>query len=302
MEWLQPYLDYPTTNVAWQQLWQPQSFRWHYGVTPFSHVYTLLGGIAFYLGTTFLLWAWMRGRAPMKVQALTQIHNAFLCFFSLAMHTGLVYSLWRSYETIYPGGSFTDLVCDPRKKMMQGPLAWWLYMFYLSKYYEMIDTFILALKKKPLTFLQMYHHGIIIVLTWTWMEGGWTTQWWGAVCNTLVHVFMYYYFALAAMGKTVWWKKYLTSAQLVQFASVFGMIFVWLNATTGGDWHFSSSWPFVEYAKGSICAGEMWVAALAQIVNVTFLILFGQLFIELYVSKKKPEKADAAAKKAKKTE
>ena len=29
----------------------------------------------------------------------------------------------------------------------------------------------------------------------------------GIVLNTLVHVFMYYYFSLAALGKTVWWKS-----------------------------------------------------------------------------------------------
>lgn len=28
---------------------------------------------------------------------------------------------------------------------------------------------------------------------------------------------MYYYYAIATFGKTVWWKKYITMAQIVQF-------------------------------------------------------------------------------------
>lgn len=35
------------------------------------------------------------------------------------------------------------------------PLGLGRYVYYLSKFYEMIDTWVLALKKKPLTFLQM---------------------------------------------------------------------------------------------------------------------------------------------------
>ena len=29
----------------------------------------------------------------------------------------------------------------------------------------------------------------------------------GLLANTVVHVFMYYYFALSALGINVWWKK-----------------------------------------------------------------------------------------------
>ena len=51
-------------------------------------------------------------------------------------------------------------------------LGFWSYMYYLSKFYEMIDTVVLALKKKPLEFLQMYHHASIVMLCWSWLHGG----------------------------------------------------------------------------------------------------------------------------------
>ena len=61
--------------------------------------------------------------------------------------------------------------------------------------------------------------------------------WWGVklapgghgtffgLLNTFVHVIMYTYYMLAAVGpqmqKYLWWKKYLTLLQIVQFVMVF---------------------------------------------------------------------------------
>lgn len=53
----------------------------------------------------------------------------------------------------------------------------------------------------------MYHHSVIVLLVWSWLESRWTTHLVGVLLNTLVHIFMYYYFSLAALGYTVWWKK-----------------------------------------------------------------------------------------------
>ena len=53
------------------------------------------------------------------------------------------------------------LLCDEREIMLDvskegSQLGYWAYLYYLSKFYEMLDTVILALKKRPLEFLQMY--------------------------------------------------------------------------------------------------------------------------------------------------
>ena len=36
----------------------------------------------------------------------------------------------------------------------------------------------------------------------------------GCLFNSLVHVVMYYYYMLVTLGKSVWWKKYLTVFQV----------------------------------------------------------------------------------------
>lgn len=46
-----------------------------------------------------------------------------------------------------------------------------------------------------------------------------------AMLNSFVHIVMYFYYMIAAMGpkyqKYIWWKKYLTTFQMVQFVAIF---------------------------------------------------------------------------------
>lgn len=44
-------------------------------------------------------------------------------------------------------------------------------------------------------------------------------QWGGLLTNTAVHVLMYYYYFLTTQGVSPWWKKHITTFQIVQFAS-----------------------------------------------------------------------------------
>ena len=56
-----------------------------------------------------------------------------------------------------------------------------------------------------------------------WLPGGHET--FGGTLNSLIHVFMYSYYFLASLGpqmqKYLWWKKYLTGLQMIQFVIVF---------------------------------------------------------------------------------
>ena len=76
-----------------------------------------------------------------------------------------------------------------------------------------------------MTFLHVFHHS---VLPWSW--------WWGikiapggmgsfhAMINSSVHVVMYLYYGLSALGPVaqpyLWWKKHMTAIQLIQFVLV----------------------------------------------------------------------------------
>ncbi|KAG7264431.1 hypothetical protein CRUP_011911, partial [Coryphaenoides rupestris] len=101
----------------------------------------------------------------------------------------------------------------------------WLY--YFSKFIEMLDTIFFVLRKRnsQVTFLHVYHHSIMPFTWWfgvRFSAGGLGT--FHAMLNSVVHIIMYSYYGLTAMGpsyqKYLWWKKYLTTIQLIQFVMV----------------------------------------------------------------------------------
>ncbi|CAG2174997.1 unnamed protein product, partial [Oppiella nova] len=83
-----------------------------------------------------------------------------------------------------------------------------------TKFIDLLDTVFLVLRKKEshLTFLHLYHHFIVPILTWLAMKVTPTCPPIAifVVLNTPVHTMMYSYYALSALGPTVhrflWWK------------------------------------------------------------------------------------------------
>jgi hypothetical protein len=101
-----------------------------------------------------------------------------------------------------------------------------VYLHYLCKYLDMFDTVIIALRKKSeqLSFLHLYHHSTIVVV-WGWVVHTWPAEGssavysYGAWINSVVHVVMYFYYGLTAVGIRPPFKKAVTIFQLSQFGS-----------------------------------------------------------------------------------
>nr|XP_037874735.1 elongation of very long chain fatty acids protein AAEL008004 isoform X2 [Bombyx mori]XP_037874736.1 elongation of very long chain fatty acids protein AAEL008004 isoform X2 [Bombyx mori] len=102
--------------------------------------------------------------------------------------------------------------------------CWW---YYFSKFTEFFDTIFFVLRKKfdHVSTLHVIHHGVMPMSVWFGVKftpGGHSTFF--GLLNTFVHIVMYTYYMLAAMGphmrKYLWWKKYLTTLQMVQFVGI----------------------------------------------------------------------------------
>ncbi|KAJ8732481.1 hypothetical protein PYW07_015080 [Mythimna separata] len=101
------------------------------------------------------------------------------------------------------------------------------YLYLAAKLSELLDTVFFVLRKKTnqITFLHLYHHTVMVIGTWALLKY-WPshTLIFIGFLNSLVHVFMYTYYGLAALGpnvaKYLWWKKYMTKFQLIQFVSI----------------------------------------------------------------------------------
>ena len=119
-------------------------------------------------------------------------------------------------------GSFLWSFCEPVEGEARGPVYFWLYVYYLSKFYELLDTLLQLLRgsRPPFYVLHVYHHTCVIFMAWGWLEYRQTLAVYGAMFNCFVHVIMYtYFFQRVVTGKTPWWKSYVTRVQIVQFVS-----------------------------------------------------------------------------------
>ncbi|KAK7188431.1 hypothetical protein DPSP01_004649 [Paraphaeosphaeria sporulosa] len=98
-------------------------------------------------------------------------------------------------------------------------LAFWGWIFYLSKFYEVIDTLIIIFKGKRSTTLQTYHHAGAMLSMWSGIRYMSPPIWMFALVNSGIHAMMYTYYTVSALGVRVpqGIKRTLTTMQITQF-------------------------------------------------------------------------------------
>jgi len=144
---------------------------------------------------------------PTLLYNLSVIHNGFLVVFSSWTFLSLSQILYNDGIVFQSNYYF-------QKQHFDSIIYW----FYISKYYEFFDTFLLYLNGKTPIFLQKYHH-IGAVICWHLcfvykVEGIWIAT----ILNSFVHTIMYSYYlgCLLKFNKVRFIKKYITSLQLCQ--------------------------------------------------------------------------------------
>ncbi|KAI8817655.1 fatty acid elongase [Fimicolochytrium jonesii] len=210
---------------------------------------------------------------PISIKPIFFLHNAFLSIASLVV---LVLFLEILIPNIYNHGLLWA-ICDQASYSHR--IEYLYYINYLIKYYEFIDTIFLVLKKKKLEFLHVYHHSMTMALCFFELEGKTSVSWVPVVLNLFVHVIMYYYYARTAVSsKPVWWKKYLTTLQIVQFvidlAAIYLATYIYLSST-----HLAHILP--NFNLGT-CSGTPLAAGIGCAILSSYLLLFVQFFIKTY--------------------
>ena len=187
----------------------------------------------------------MQNRPAFELKRILMVYNAFQ----------IVFNFWLFWEAGQSGwfyGKFS-FRCEP-VDYSNDPSALRIiragYWFWISKYIDFLDTifFILRKKSNQVTTLHVIHHGILPINIWPglrYANGGNT-----AVCcvvNSFVHIIMYSYYLLSAMGPRVQaaiskFKKYVTRIQIIQFIAMLVHSFQFLIVADCGFSIWTSIW------------------------------------------------------------
>ncbi|XP_050589156.1 elongation of very long chain fatty acids protein AAEL008004-like isoform X3 [Bombus affinis] len=238
----------------------------------------------------------MENRKPFQLKNALIIYNLFQMVFSAWLfYESLMGGWWDQYSfrcqpvdysnnptavRIGMSGWLTgdySLRCQPvdysdRPQVLRMVHACWWY--YFSKFTEFMDTIFFVLRKKNdhVSTLHVIHHGCMPMSVWFGVKftpGGHSTFF--GLLNTFVHIVMYTYYLLAAMGPRLqpylWWKKYLTVFQMIQFIAVmihaFQLLFIDCNYPKAFVW---------------------WIGLHATM----FFFLFNEFYQQSYQQRRKP--------------
>jgi len=162
-------------------------------------------------------------------------HNMFLCLASLFMFICCVNFAWERLNR----EGWRWLFCEAEDATpAEGSLYFVAYVYYISKFYELFDTFLQILKSGYVNspWLHLYHHALVMLMAWLWLEYRQSLMFIGLAFNTFVHIPMYYYYyrtsssaglAFHKDGTPVetnrlskpTWGSYVTRLQIFQFST-----------------------------------------------------------------------------------
>ena len=138
---------------------------------------------------------------------LSVIHNSILVIFS-------AWTFLSLSQIIYNEG----IVFQSNYYLQNPVFDKIVFYFYLSKYYEFGDTFLLYLNGKTPIFLQKYHHIGAVIFWHLCYVYRVDCIWIPSIANSFVHTIMYSYYlgCLLKINQVRFIKQYITSMQLTQ--------------------------------------------------------------------------------------
>ena len=200
---------------------------------------------------------WVEHFSTETITNFAIVHNAVLQVFSMYIAATLTRGLFKE-----------GIVAKTNYYFDKDYIQTAMFYFYLSKYYEYIDTFILYAKKKTPIFLQTFHHSGAVIVWHLGYVCRTDSLFFACLLNSYVHSFMYLYYFLTLLKVNVYkYKFYITSLQIAQLTlCVFTM-------------------PFFYYEKES--QQNKWVICIFNAYVICLLLLFGKFMLENYFCKVK---------------
>lgn len=168
----------------------------------------IAGMLTFYLTSICGLQRYMEDRAAYNLKYGMQVYNLS----QVVLNMYIIYGLrdLPKWDNIF---GLNSNYCSN--------LEHFVYLHYLSKYLDFLDTYFIILRKKEgqLSFLHVYHHATIGMIWGGLLYAGHGngTAAFGCLINSVIHTIMYLHYFWTAMGYNNPYKKMITQAQLLQF-------------------------------------------------------------------------------------
>lgn len=205
---------------------------------------------------------WMKSREPYDLKWTIRSYNILMSLVNL-------YSFYR--VSILTKFGLNYFGCKKVGVGEDNELVSLAFLYFATKIVELLDTVFFVLRKKynQASNLHVFHHSFIAVCVWIYFKvapGGSSVLF--PYLNMGVHTIMYGYYYLAtfrALQKHLWWKRYLTAIQIIQF--VLSMI------------HFS-------FQGLSSCEYPPALAIIGFVFNFVFFVLFCDLYYHSYLKNK----------------
>jgi hypothetical protein len=230
-------------------------------LSPFPHFFPIVGTIVYIKISSFLKTFFStvdKKKFETSLYYFSLVHNAGLAGFSFFTCKELGTIVYR--QGIMAGNNI--YMSDPYVKSL-------IFWFYISKYYEYFDTFLLYVKGKDPIFLQKYHHiGAVICWHLSYVYDV-DMVIFGTILNAGVHTIMYSYYLSTLFKVNIrGLRMYITTMQIAQLTA---------GLFTGTYYFFPPVETYRNYAV--ILVFDAYIAGL--------LYLFGKFMVENYFSQKK---------------
>lgn len=210
---------------------------------------------------------WMEHRKPFPIKPVILTYDAMMVVVN-------VFLFYNVLSRTYLGGGYS-WTCQAGNvhDLSAAPLLNYLWWAYLVRVFDFLDTMFFVLRKKytHVSFLHVFHHAMAVGNGWFFLTFGACGQPIMGLCiNTFIHIIMYSYYFLSALGpavqKYLWWKRYITIMQIGQF-----IVFI----------------PFMCIPLIKDCGYPNSFVVIAAAQAFLFLMLFINFYAKTYTSAKK---------------
>ncbi|XP_030545430.2 elongation of fatty acids protein 3-like [Rhodamnia argentea] len=267
------------------------NFRWSHHLWGSTWSF-LLAAVAAYVAAAFLLLLLLLlllpRRRPVPLGPLPALHSLAVAAASAVVFAGMLLSasaeirdtrwLWRRSRTT----PIQWLLCFPLGTRPSGRVFFWSYAFYLSRFLHLLRTFLTVLRRRRLTFFQLFNQSILLCMSFLWLEFSQSFQVLAILSTTLLYAVVYGYRFWTAIGLPGARFPFVVNCQVV----LLGYTLIC---------HFAVL--FLHFLKGGCNGIGAWV--FNSVLNGAILLLVLKFYVKVQLNYRKvgavPEQEDGSS-------